>query len=156
MGGGYIKPRVKAAVEPQTNLLPNIGGRWQGRKKMATNRKADRFGTMHIVDDKGNGADHRPRRRGGKPPESRKPAVICDQVDRLFAEKIRNMGCSCLKAAAAAAPGNKSIHARAVDINRELNTLAYNVQFGGGGDDMIKEAGKKYSRFLKLCRRAIR
>ena len=96
-----------------------------------------------------------PRTRGGNPPEPRKPAVICNQVDRAVANRIRRLGDDCIKIVSQYGLGT-SMHGRAKDVQAELNDMAFDVQFRGGGKDdvLVTKAIKKHGRFVRMVKRA--
>ena len=103
-------------------------------------------GTMHHKDH-----EIKPRTRGGQPPEKRPVVVICEQVNRLVAEKIRDSINTVITLARV--KGGTVVAGKAVEVQSDLNTLAYNVQFGNmDPDDGADMAARKVKRFSRLCR----
>ena len=103
-------------------------------------------GTVHYED-----TVVKPRTRGGKPPERRPRAAICQQVDRIVAEKIRDGANTAISLARQS--HSTTLAGKCVEVVRDLYNIAWNVQFGGLAPDKGADiAAKRLNRFAKLCR----
>jgi len=108
----------------------------------------DENGTIHYK-----GTVVKPRTRGGARPVKRPAAAICSQVDRLVANKIRNMGHMVLDLARRYDGGNHTLWGKAVQLQRELYTMAHNVQLSGvNPDQTFSAAAAKLAKFGRTCK----
>ena len=107
---------------------------------------SNKYGTVHFED-----TVIKPRTRGGKRAERRPRACICEQVNRLVAEKIRDAAVTAVNLCRQS--HSDTLAGKCAQVVRDLYTLAYNVQFGNlEADKGADMAARRLKRFSMMCR----
>lgn len=123
--------------------------RWLDKDEKIPNPHA---GTVHRKPEEDETYIIRPRQiKGGKRPERRPRACICQQVNRLVAEKIRDGAATAINLCRQS--HSDTLAGKCSQLVRDLCVLAYNVQFGNlEADEGADMAARKLKRFSRMCR----